>query len=70
LKKLQKDEAALSKLSEIGPGPWWNLIAEDDWFRDPQPTEFRRKFEQLFESKINYIIEEWVFAVFKEEAVV
>lgn len=52
LKRLEKLPEALSVLGEIPPGPWWNSISSDDWFVEPQPTEFTEKFQALCRNKL------------------
>lgn len=51
LKKLDREDEALRTLGEIPPGPWWDGIADDDWFKDPQQTPFMEQFQVLSEAK-------------------
>lgn len=51
LKKLNNNVEALNKLREIPPGPWWEGIAKDDWFADPENADFSREFEALCQTK-------------------
>lgn len=51
LKRLGKGSEALTTLGQIPPGPMWTAIAKDDWFKDPEVTQFMRDFEALVQSK-------------------
>ncbi|HEV7744063.1 MAG TPA: hypothetical protein VGO56_03605 [Pyrinomonadaceae bacterium] len=50
-KKLGNASGALATLQQIPPGPMWKDIAEDDWFKDPDPT-FTADFQALIRSKL------------------
>jgi tetratricopeptide (TPR) repeat protein len=53
LKKLNRQDDALRTLEEIPPGPWWDGIANDDWFNDPQQPSFMDSFNTLTQTKLN-----------------
>jgi tetratricopeptide (TPR) repeat protein len=52
LKRLDRQEDALRTLEEIPPGPWWDGIIRDDWFKDPEQTTFMNRFQALSKKKI------------------